>query len=293
MTIYNLGSINADYFYRVPHLPQAGETLAANTMSSGLGGKGANQSVAAVRAGATVCHIGAVGPDGGWAIDRMRSYGVDCSHIIRVEQPTAHAIITIDPAGENAIVLFSGANNAQDINQVQQACGAAGPVDYFLLQNETSHQVAAAKIASDAGMQVVYSAAPFQVEAVRAVLPYISILIMNEIESEQLTQAMGHKPQNLPVPNALITRGAQGADWIDTNSGETVTVPAFSVTPVDTTGAGDTFAGYVIAGLSQNMAPPDALRMAAAAAAIKVTRPGTADAIPDRAEVDAFLAQHA
>jgi len=99
--IWNLGSINADNFYRVPHLAGAGETLAATAFQQGLGGKGANTSVAAARAAARVAHIGAVGADGRWAVDRLLEYGVDTPHIAQVGGPTGHANICVDDAGEN------------------------------------------------------------------------------------------------------------------------------------------------------------------------------------------------
>ena len=109
MTIWNLGSINADYVYRVPHLPEPGETIAAANLERGLGGTGANMSVAAARAGARASHIGAVGPDGRWAVDRLTEYGVDTRWIREVSHPTGHAIINVDDSGENAIVIYPGA----------------------------------------------------------------------------------------------------------------------------------------------------------------------------------------
>lgn len=287
--IFNLGSINADCFYRLPRLPGPGETLAASAFSTGLGGKGANQSVAAARAGAQVSHIGAVGPDGQWAIERLRALGVGTGHIRLTETPTAHAIVMIDEAGQNQIVIYPGANHAQDSEAIHSALSAAAPGDWLMLQNETSHQAEAAALARSRGVEVAYSAAPFDGEAVEAVLPYVTLLILNEVEAAQLSDARGKPLADLPVPKLLVTRGADGADWIDRDAAETVSVPAVAVTAVDTTGAGDTFAGYAVAGLSQGRPPPEALRRAAAAAALCVTREGTADAIPSLSETLAFL----
>lgn len=286
--IYNLGSINADYTYRVPHLPAPGETLAASDLLRGLGGKGANQSVAAALAGSHVCHIGAVGSDGAWAVDAMAGYGVDTSHIAQVDAPTAHAIINVDPAGENAIVIFPGANENQSLNRLEAAFSNAGIGDSLLLQNETNLQVEAAKLAKDKGLRVIYSAAPFAAPAVQAMLPHVDLLVMNAVESEQLSDALGVSLSGLPVPQLLITHGANGVDWIE--AGNTLHIDAFPVTPVDTTGAGDCFIGYVAAGLDQGLDPAAALRLGAAAAALQVQKPGTAQAIPTRADVDAFLA---
>lgn len=285
MTVFNLGSINVDYFYDLPHLPGPGETLAATALTTGLGGKGANQSVAAACAGSDVVHIGAVGPDGQWAVDRLNGYGVTTSHIRTVDTPTGHAIVMIDTQGENQIVIFPGANLAQTDADVSAALDKAGPGDWLMLQNETSHQVFAAQTAQAHGVKVAYSAAPFDPDAVKAVLPYVSLLIVNAVEADQLSKALGAGIDTIAVPHILVTRGADGAIWKNQNSGETVSVSAFPVTPVDTTGAGDTFAGYTIAGLDGGHSPKDAMTRAAAAAALKVTRKGTADAIPSLQEV--------
>lgn len=288
MTIYNLGSINIDHFYRVPHLVAPGETVAAEGYAVGLGGKGANQSVAASRAGAAVRHIGGIGPDC-WPVARLQELGVDCGFVQRLEQPTGHAIIAVDRAGENAIILHPGANRGFAPEGIAEALAGAGPADTLLIQNETAHQVMAARMARERGMRVIYSAAPFDVDAVREVLPHVTVLALNALEAEQLSDALGVDLDDLPVAEVLVTRGAQGAEWRDLRGGDRAVQPAFRVEAVDTTGAGDTFAGYFAAARDQEMTPQAALRLAAAAAAVKVTRAGTADAIPDRAEVDEFL----
>lgn len=290
MTIYNLGSINIDHFYSVPRLPAAGETLAADAYASGLGGKGANQSVAAALAGADVKHIGAVGPDGDRALRQLAGFGVDTGHIQQLETPTGHAIVTIDPMGENAIIIHAGANRALKAADVERALMTATQDDWLILQNETSCQVEAAQIASAKGVHVVYSAAPFDFAAVQTILSHVALLIMNAVEADQLSLALGIAVQDIPVPTLLITQGADGATWINRVTGETVTIPAFPVTPVDTTGAGDTFAGYTIAGLSQSLDPHQALTRASAAAALQIQRKGTAEAIPTLETVLKFLA---
>lgn len=289
MTIFNVGSINADYFYEVPHLPHPGETVPATRQTTGLGGKGANQSVAAARAGAHVVHVGAVGPEGGWAVDRLAKAGVGVDHIARLDTPTGHAIITVEPGGENAIVTFAGANAAVSQGQIDAALASAGKGDVLILQNESPNGAAAARIARGRGMFVAYSAAPFVAEAAVKMVPLVDLMIVNAVEAAQLCDAMGLELAQVPVPNLLITKGAQGAEWRERGSGDSLRVAAFDVVPVDTTGAGDCFAGYLIAGLNEGMSPGAAMRLAAAASAIKVTRHGTADAIPTRDEVAAFL----
>ena len=282
MTVWNLGSINADHFYAVPHVPAPGETLAATGLATGLGGKGANQSVAAARAGAEVRHIGCLGPDGGWARERLAGWGIDITHVAEVETPTGHAIINVAEDGENAIVIFPGANAQQSPERIEAALAEAKPGDTLLIQNETSAQVAAARAGAARGMRVVYSAAPFDPDAVRAVLPHVSLLVMNAGEAAALRAALGADPG----VEMLVTLGPDGARWVHSDGIETV--PAPRVTPVDTTGAGDTFIGYVAAGLDRGMEPIAAMRLGTAAAALKVTRRGTADAIPSAVEVAAF-----
>ncbi len=288
MTIFNLGSINADQFYGVPRLPGPGETVAATARRTGLGGKGANQSVAAARAGARVAHIGAVGMDGGWAVERLRAYGVDVRHVVVTDQPTGHAIINVDGAGENAIVIFPGANRAQDRARIDAALAEARPGDILLLQNETSCVRDTARLARAKGCRVIYSAAPFDAAAVREVADHIDILVLNAVEAAQLAAALGVAGDALPVREVLVTHGADGAVW--RGDAGIVEVPGIAVTAVDTTGAGDTYLGYFAAGLDADLPVEEAMRLAAGAAALKVTRPGTADAIPARDEVEAFLA---
>jgi len=289
MTIYNLGSINADHIYNVPHLPCPGETLSANSFVTGLGGKGINQSVAAALAGSKVIHIGAVGGDGKWAVDKIASYGIDTRNINTVDTATGHAIINVDESGENAIVIYPGANHGLIVDQISNAMQDAKSGDILLLQNETTLQAQAAKLAQDRGMTVIYSAAPFSVNAVRAVLENITMLLMNKVESEQLCAGLESELIDLPVSEIIVTKGSDGVDWLNSATGEIAHTPSFPVSAIDTTAAGDTFAGYFAAGLDQGLSMEAAIGLGSAAAAIKVTRMGTAEAIPMRDEVDTFL----
>jgi len=285
MAIFNLGSINADYFYRVPHLPGPGETLASTGFSRGLGGKGANMSVAAARAGARTIHIGAVGADGLWARDQMMESGVDTRHVATLaDTPTGHAIINVDDAGENAIVLLPGANHAIPSETQEAALSEAAAGDILLVQNETLKQAKMAKTARDLGLYVAYAAAPFDASATAAILPYLDFLILNEVEAEQLTQSIGKTPEALGIADVIITLGAKGARWI--NGSQTRDFPAMPVTAVDTTGAGDTFTGFVLAARDRGLPMEQAIALAMRAAALMVTRHGTADVIPDLKDVD-------
>lgn len=286
MAIWNLGSINADIVYSVPHIPAPGETLSSTNRQTFLGGKGTNMSVAAARAGAHVRHIGAVGEDGQWAIDRLLEYGVDTRNIAMLETETAQAIIMVDPHGENAIVLHPGANAEIPQATLQAAMAEASTGDWLVIQNETNLQRTAAAMGKKLGLQVAYAAAPFDAARVQAVLPHLDFLILNAVEAAQLQEATGQAARDLPVRDVIVTLGADGADWYSSAGKQHFS--AIKVEPVDTTGAGDTFTGYVLAGLDRGMPMAQAIGLATKAGALMVTRHGTADVIPDLSEVLAF-----
>lgn len=286
MAVFNLGSINADLFYQVPHLLAPGETLASTQHSRGLGGKGANMSVAIARAAARAVHIGAVGADGRWAVERLLEYGVDTRNIVELDVPTGHAVIMVDDHGENAILLFPGANRALTETHIASALMAATEADTFVFQNETSAQIEGATLASAKGMRVVYAAAPFDAQAVEAVLPMLDILVMNAVEAQQLTDALGMTLGALPVRDVIVTLGGEGCRWINTDAGTDQMFPAIPVTPVDTTGAGDTFTGFLVAGLDRGLPMEQAISLGQQAGAIMVTRHGTADVIPDLKDIE-------
>lgn len=290
MAVWCFGSINIDHVYALPHLPAPGETLAAGSYRMELGGKGANQSVAAARAGAVVRHIGAVGGDGVSALSGLEAAGVDCRSVQRLDGPTGHAVIMVEPKGENSIILCPGANRAISLEEALAALEGVELDDILLIQNETAHQARIAEAGMGLGMDVVYSAAPFDLGAVQAVLPFVNTLVMNAVEAAQLQAALGVAFEDLPVSNVVITRGAGGASWTSRGM-DAIHVPALPVAVVDTTGAGDCFAGALAAALDRGAVPEEAMRFAAAAAALQVSRPGTAAAMPDLAEIMALLGE--
>ena len=287
MSIWCFGSINIDHFHHLDHLPSPGETIASRSYRVELGGKGANQSVAAVRAGARVRHLGAIGPDGAAMRATLEGYGVDCTHVQEVTAPTGHAVIMLDPAGENAIVTHAGANHAMALAPVLDALGAAQIGDILLVQNESAFVPEVAEAAMGLGLEVVYSAAPFELSAVQAVLPFVNILVMNAVEAQQLQDALDLPFEDLPVEAVVVTRGAQGASWHARGTAQ-IAVAAPEVAVVDTTGAGDCFTGALAAALDQGLEAAEVMEFAAGAAALQVTRPGTASAMPTRAEIEAL-----
>jgi len=290
MPVINIGSINIDYVHRVPHFPAAGETLRNLSYSVGLGGKGANQSIAIAMAGGHVQHVGRVGEDGLWAKAKLDAHNVNTDNVVTDDGASGHAVIYVDNEGENTIVIHGGANETLDDEQINAAIENAQPGDWLLLQNETNMLLPAAQAAKSKGLNVAYAAAPFDAAIAAKMIPHVDLIAVNEIEAAQLADTM-HMPVNdLPVDKILITKGSKGATYDDGNLN--FGIEAFKVTPVDTTGAGDTFTGYFLARLDLGDDPATALKIASAAAAIQVTRPGAADAIPTISEVFEFLETH-
>lgn len=287
--ILNFGSINIDHVYRVARMPVAGETLAVRSYDRFLGGKGANQSIAIAKSGGTVRHIGAVGAeDGDWALTRLSAAGIALDNVARVDAATGHAVITVDDAGENQILICGGANQSLSLVQIDKALkGCTGLGHWVLLQNETNLTTEIAREAKAHGFRVAYSAAPFVAKQTLALLESIDLLAVNAVEAEALCTEMRATLETLPVPSLLVTRGKKGATYY--MEGEVIEQPAFTVDPVDTTGAGDTFLGAFLAHLTTGNEIEAALRFASAASAIQITRPGAADAIPNIREIERFL----
>ena len=277
---FNLGSINLDHVYQVPHFPQSGETLTALAYACFAGGKGLNQSVAAARAGALVRHIGACGADAEFCLELLRQAGADTSLIDNRHAVSGHALIYVDPLGENQIVLNPAANRQIDWTQIEHALADAKVGDTLILQNETNHVVQAARLAHSQGMRVAYSAAPFDADQVAEILGHVDLIAVNRDEAALVSASLQRDVEQWGV-QALVTLGGDGARFYDGTQWHVQ--PAMPTEVVDTTGAGDTFFGFFIAHLHSG--PQQALRLAAQAAALQVSRPGAALAIPTLQEL--------
>ncbi|MEZ5871129.1 MAG: ribokinase [Nitratireductor sp.] len=289
MAILNVGSINIDGFYRIPAIPQPGETISALDYTETLGGKGLNQSFAVALAGGKIRHAGAINRADTFIIEAMSSVGIDCTHVARLDDhPTGRAVVMVASDGENAIVLNSGANHQLPDAEISSAIAGMSVGDWLLVQNETNATASAISKARSAGLKIALAAAPFVASDILPLLPSTDLLMVNEVEYAQLCAA---EPSLVSdgSKTVLITRGSQGAEL--RSNAKTITVPAHAVDVVDTTGAGDTFTGYLIAALDAGEDPERALRLASAAAAVSVTRNGAAASIPSMAEVTGFLAR--
>ena len=285
--ILNIGSLNLDYVYAVPHFVAAGETLLATRRDVFAGGKGLNQTVAAARAGAQVFHGGAVGADGDMLLDLLRSAGADVSAVSRVDVPTGHAIIEVNPQGENSIIILGGANRAVSPETVEAALAKVDAGDILLLQNEINGLDAIIRRAAEKGLRILFNPAPMEAAVKELPLHLLDTLIVNEGEGRALGGDMDALRAAYPHQRILLTQGSRGATlW---TGSERLFQPAFPVKAVDTTAAGDCFLGYYAAALAENLPYADALRLASAASALAVQKQGAAPSIPLRSEVEVFL----
>jgi ribokinase len=289
MTILSFGSFCIDHVYRVPHFVRPGETLAALDYQVFAGGKGLNQSLAIARAGAKVSQAGSIGEDGRWLIEILQREGVDVSHVHLASVSTGHARIQVDPSGENSIVLIGGANRTISPEQIDDVLRSFGPGDSLLLQNEVSHVEHLLRSGKARGMHIVFNPAPMDEFAKSLPLELVDLLIVNEVEAAGLTgvddveSMLTTMRQRVPQTTVVLTLGGAGAIWQSPD--KRFHTPAVPVQVVDTTGAGDTFIGYLMAGLEQDSSPERAMALAAKAASLCVSRRGAADSIPTRDEV--------
>jgi len=296
MKIYNIGSLNIDYVYRMDHFVRPGETLAPEELNIFPGGKGLNQSVALARAGAKVIHAGAVGSDGGFLLDILKEAGADVSGVRTNSVPTGHAIIQVDKSGQNSILLFAGANHSLTREHVEAVLADAEAGDMLLLQNETNLLSEIFEIAHEKGLQIVFNPSPFSEKLLTLPLQYVKWWFCNEIEGaalsgerepEKIAQALLEK---YPDSNIILTLGGDGC--IFKSKHETLSQGIFRVEAADTTAAGDTFTGYFLARVGAGESVGQALKLAAAASAIVVSRVGASSAIPGLAETRRFIEEY-
>ncbi len=274
-----VGSLNIDHALRVPRVPAPGETLTARSMFSCLGGKGANQAIAAARAGAKVAIIGRVGEDesGTCYLEALENEGIDTRGIERSSTPTGVAFIVVDDAGENSIIVNPGANHEVTKAQVERHAGLIREAEALLLQLECPLPVVrlAAEIARAARVRVILNPSPLT-EAFLANPFEVDVLIVNEGEARKL--APNRSLQEAKCRQLVITRGAKSTLHI-TEDGLGEYVPP-KVSPVDTVGAGDAFAGAFAVASSEGQ--PNAVAFANAAGALATQKAGAQPSIPWR-----------
>ncbi|TFD76427.1 ribokinase [Cryobacterium sp. Sr8] len=296
-----VGSITADLTTFSQRLPARGETILGDEFTLVLGGKGANQAVAAGLAGGTAHMVACVGTDlfSGLVTDGLRAAGVNIDHVRMVDGPTGIAHIRVDDSGENDIVMVPLANTSLSEAQIDVAFAERGASSKVLLtQLEIPWALTqyAIRRGHDAGLTVVLDPAP-AAKLDEAIWPLVDIVTPNETEASILTGIVVHDRDSAVRAGrwftdrgaryALITMAAAGAVLV--SAGDVVAFDSIPVTAVDTTAAGDAFAGYLGASLALGYELPEAISRAIAAGALAVTKRGASPSLPGRADVDALL----
>ena len=292
MKILNFGSLNLDYVYQMDHFVRAGETLSSCGYAMYLGGKGLNQSIALARSGAEVYHAGVIGDNGQPLADALSQAGVHTEYLRQGTGPNGHAIIQVNPQGENCILLYGGSNQQITRAQIDETLSHFSAGDILLLQNEINEIPYIIESAHSIGMLIALNPAPWAPHLHEWPLEHIRYFIVNEIEGAALADV----PENTP-PHAIadairlrypdcavvLTLGGDGVLYDDGT--QRLSHPIFKVPVVDTTAAGDTFTGYFLSSLCRVLSAAEALRIASKASSIAVSRAGASPSIPTLKEV--------
>lgn len=294
------GSINMDLVATTPRLPKPGETVAGTGFATAAGGKGANQALAARRAGAEVRMVGAVGRDefAGPALDLLDKAGANLSAVARVDGPTGTALILVGGDGENMIAVVPAANGTASAAQAESAVEGMQDGDILMVQQEVpaGSVEAALKSAKARGVRTVLNIAPLIPET-EDLAALADIVIANETEFERLVgrdNLTGEEREQILLDMhgktgqiLIVTLGADGV--IAAEGGTLHRTKGLKIVPVDTVGAGDTFCGYLAASLDAGLAFGDALRRAAVAGSLACLKAGAQPSIPVAADVTASL----
>ena len=295
MPILNFGSLNIDHVYRVDNFVLPGETKHTKSYTINSGGKGLNQSIAAARAGSQVFHAGVAGRDGGFLVEMLQVAGVDTSLMQTSAEVSGHAIIQVADSGQNCILLYGGTNQMLTEDYVDRTLDAFGSEGFVLLQNETNLVGKIIEKAAAKGLQVAFNAAPYSEDVNTYPIDQLDWLIVNEVEGaaiiggdvdENLLQRLADR---YPRAGILLTLGSRGAQCVQ--NGHYASIGSCKVQALDTTAAGDTFSGYFLFGVMQGFSFAETLRLATVASALCVQRPGAANSIPTRVEVEQVLAE--
>ena len=293
MKLLDFGSLNIDHTYQLPHLVRSGETLASDSYHKSEGGKGFNQAVALAKAGQEVYLAGAIGQDGLFLRDYLQELGVHTEHLCVLDAPTGHAMIQLDTEGQNCIILFGGTNGMITEAMIDEVLADFGAGDYLLLQNEISHVDSIICAAHAKGMHIILNPSPMSPELLTWPLELVEWFILNEIEGADITgktqpeEMLDELLRRYPACHVVLTLGERGSVYADAT--QRMDQSIVSAHTVDTTAAGDTFTGYFLHALLQGEAIQQALKTAACASAITVSRPGAGRSIPAAEEVQAAM----
>ncbi|MBB3019760.1 ribokinase [Microvirga lupini] len=302
------GSINMDLVARVPRIARPGETVLSRRADSFFGGKGANQAVAAARIGqGRVTMVGAVGNDpfGAACLKNLEDNGIDVQSVRIADEPTGCAFITVDETGENAITVASGAN--MTLRSTDLLDNLLSKASALVLQMEVplADSLDAAARARRAGVQVIWNFAPVppfkERSAMAELLGATDVLVVNEHEALSIAEIIGASTGDDYLaaatvlardfgPTCVVTAGARGAYAVSGDGGQ-IHAPARPITPVDTTGAGDTFVGVLASGLAEGLGIGPAMERACAAASLSCLTPGAQAGMPQKEALEHYLSQ--
>ena len=309
MKALNYGSLNIDFVYNVEHFVRSGETISSQNMAIFAGGKGLNQSVALAKSGIDTWHAGCIGENGEFLADILQKSGAHTELISRLPGRNGHAIIQKQPNGQNCILLYGGSNQQNTRVQIDEVMSHFEKGDYLILQNEINEISYIMERAHEKGMIIVLNPSPMDEKIRTYPLEYVDYFLLNEIEAKDLTgfdqnlaDTDQHRVQEMdevssawdalleevcshfPNSKVVLTLGEYGSIYKDEK--QKIHQPIMKVPVVDTTAAGDTFTGFFIGSIAKGLSPENAMKIAAKASAIAVSRQGAAPSIPELGEVE-------
>ena len=291
--ILSLGSINIDHTYYVDYIASEGETISSMSYFKSYGGKGLNQSIAISKSGSLVYHAGKISLKDSYLIDYLKENGINRDLVSLEEDHTGHAIIQVAKDGSNAIIVEPGVNHKISNEFISKSINNFGAGDYIVLQNEISNLNYAIEASHKKGMISILNPSPITESLSMVNLGFVDYLILNEIEllmiakKETIDEGIEELNKLYPSLKIVLTLGDKGSKYF--SSEESFSIESLKIKPIDTSGAGDTFCGYFVSGLSKGLTPLESMKLANVAAGIACTRKGTSIAVPKIEEVEEFI----
>ena len=289
MKVLCFGSANLDHVYKVDHFTVPGETQGCLEYNIKCGGKGVNQAIAMALAANDTYFAGIIGSDGGLLKDALVDKGVHIDYMKISNKPTGHAIIEVDQSGQNHILLYGGTNKEIDFEYIDEVLSHFSKGDIVVLQNEINNVPYIIERCYEKEMKIFFNAAPYDIAVKNYPIEKVTWLVVNETEGAALSNEEDYEKiiqtlkQKYPHTHILFTMGKEGSRVLTDK--EDIKVEALKVNAVDTTGAGDTYIGYFVRGIVEEMPLLETAQMATKASAIAVTRFGAVDSIPNYEEV--------
>ncbi len=289
MKVLCFGSANLDHVYKVDHFTVPGETQGCLEYNIKCGGKGVNQAIAMALAGNDTYFAGIIGSDGGLLKDALVDKGVHIDYMKISNKPTGHAIIEVDQSGQNHILLYGGTNKEIDFEYIDEVLSHFSKGDIVVLQNEINNVPYIIERCYEKEMKSFFNASPYDIAVKNYPIEKVTWLVVNETEGAALSNEEDYEKiiqtlkQKYPHTHILFTMGKEGSRVLTDK--EDIKVEALKVNAVDTTGAGDTYIGYFVRGIVEEMPLLETAQMATKASAIAVTRFGAVDSIPNYEEV--------